>query len=392
MLVLGLCLLRLLKMLQSVAKCAAAKATARDIRKYEGRWRREKSSDVDGDLGVIMEKCANVKTDIKKAKLEVVALWRPKDATPFSFNTSDFSLLTRFLCFMGAGGVGRYGRTHKICQVTANADALFEEAAVLNDNFFNFLESNLDVGELCRGPVKKPDRAFQKVARKYYYDPRHLTDLVRCCVVCEYIRDVRRLLDQIFELCSIFGEEASGNVERNDTQNEDEEALLGGGHDGNSQPTFTLGSKWKNVGAIKPEGGRELSNFKLATALALKREFTSDEWIEFGVEDLGEEDFIKSGSSYFKPAAKVFKLCKIKDDFTREGLGYRFICLNLEVGWTIESESGDKLQFVTVKDFDKQHVRTHICEVQILLKSTYELLKIGGCHGNFIKARNMLSQ
>ena len=71
-------------------------------------------------------------------------------------------------------------------------------------------------------------------------------------------------------------------------------------------------------------------------------------------------------------------------DFTGEGLGYRYICLNLQVGWTIESESGDKLHFVTVKDFDKKRVRTHICEVQFLLRS-YDL-KIGGCHDNFVRA------
>lgn len=83
---------------------------------------------------------------------------------------------------------------------------------------------------------------------------------------------------------------------------------------------------------------------------------------------------IKSGSCYIKPVTNVFKLCKIKDDFTRDRLGYRFICLNLVVGLTIESESSDTLlQFVTVKDFDKEHVRSHICEVQVLLKSTYEL-------------------
>ena len=82
---------------------------------------------------------------------------------------------------------------------------------------------------------------------------------------------------------------------------------------------------------------------------------------------------------------------KAKDDFTGEGLGYWYICLNFQVGWTIESESGDTLHFVTVKDFDKEHVRTHICEVQLLLRSTYDL-KIGGCHDNFVKARNMLAQ
>ena len=84
-------------------------------------------------------------------------------------------------------------------------------------------------------------------------------------------------------------------------------------------------------------------------------------------------------------------MCKVKDDFTGEGLGYRYICLNLQVGWTIESESVDELTFVPVGDFDKKHVRTHICEVQLVLKSTYEL-KVSGFHDNFVKSRNMLAQ
>ena len=108
----------------------------------------------------------------------------------------------------------------------------------------------------------------------------------------------------------------------------------------------------------------------------------------------GEENSADAGIPEEEVAlvrTKVFKLCKVKNDFTRDGLGYRYICLNLEVGWKIESESGDKLHFVTVKDFDKKHVRTHICEVQLLLKSTYKL-KVGGCHDSFVEARNMLAQ
>ena len=160
---------------------------------------------------------------------------------------------------------------------------------------------------MCRGPIKKPDRAFQKVIRKYCRDVRCLTDLVRCCILPDSIDKVKHVLEQILELSVNFGE------------------------------------KYK--------------------------------------EDQYEETNLK-----------IFKLCKIKDDFTREGLGYRYICLNLEVGWTIESESGDKLHFVTVKDFDKKHhVRTHVCEVQLLLRSTYDL-KVDGCHDNFVKARNMLAQ
>ena len=66
--------------------------------------------------------------------------------------------------------------------------------------------------------------------------------------------------------------------------------------------------------------------------------------------------------AYFRVVAKVFKLYKIKVNFTREGLGYRYVCLNLEVGWKIESESEDGLKFVSFPDIDKKHVRTHFCE------------------------------
>ena len=89
--------------------------------------------------------------------------------------------------------------------------------------------------------------------------------------------------------------------------------------------------------------------------------------------------------------AKFFKLCKVKENFTRHGLGFRYVNLNLEVAWTVESESGTNLRFVSITDFEKKHVRSHICEVQVVLKSTYDL-KVGGCHESFVTARNMLSQ
>jgi len=310
-------------LLHRQAKRTAAKAISLDIQEYDRVWR-AKISDSGEDLKKIKKLCADASSDIKRKRDEIASLWRSKDTIPLSFKATDFSLLERFCFWIGLSCLGRYGRTRKVCQITNNADMLFEEATVLNDDFFDFLESNIDIGEVCPGPVKRPDRAFQKVARKYYYDPRHLTDLVRCCILLESVSDVRRVLDHIFKLSLVFGEEASNSAEGNEPINEDEEALLGGGGDNDQKPT-------------------------------------------------------------------IFKLCKVKDDFTRDGLGYRYICLNLEVGWTIESESGDGLHFVTVKDFDKKHVRTHICEVQILLKSTYDL-KVGGFHDNFVMARNILAQ
>ena len=48
---------------------------------------------------------------------------------------------------------------------------------------------------------------------------------------------------------------------------------------------------------------------------------------------------------------------------TTETIGYCDININLEVGWTIESESDETLQFVSVDQFRKGGIRTHICEV-----------------------------
>lgn len=48
---------------------------------------------------------------------------------------------------------------------------------------------------------------------------------------------------------------------------------------------------------------------------------------------------------------------------TTDKIGYRDININLEVGWTIESESDEILQFVNVDQFKKGGIRTHICEV-----------------------------
>lgn len=89
---------------------------------------------------------------------------------------------------------------------------------------------------------------------------------------------------------------------------------------------------------------------------------------------------------------KHFVLCQIKDRFTtQQAIGYRDICMHLEVGWTILSESENYLHFVTVEDFGEKGIRTHICEVQLMLNSMYNL-KIGGCHENFVLARNFLSR
>lgn len=53
----------------------------------------------------------------------------------------------------------------------------------------------------------------------------------------------------------------------------------------------------------KPKEGHELSNTRLALALASKTEFTHEEVNDFGIDGLRTDHYIKVGTSYFRPAA-----------------------------------------------------------------------------------------
>ena len=315
--------------LSKVSVHSAKLVTYQDNVMYNQSWdevKQQANSRV--DLEEIQSMCRDARLEITQNRNQIAAMWRSKDLTPLFCIPSDLSLLERFLFWIRWDGAGRYSKAGKIRQMTADIDMLFEEAAVLNDKFFAFLEARIRVGRLCRGPVKRPDRAFQKVVRKYHRDARCLTDLVRCCILLESIEDVRRALSQILEISVVFGEEEGRRIRHAD------EASSGPRH--------------------SAAHGDEEHQGLVANS-------------------------------------KFVKLCKVKDNFTPDEVGFRFVGLNLEVGWTIESESVDELTFVPVGDFDKKHVRTHICEVQLVLKSTYEL-KVSGFHDNFVKSRNMLAQ
>jgi len=62
------------------------------------------------------------------------------------------------------------------------------------------------------------------------------------------------------------------------------------------------GLKWQIIGATQPTEGRELTNLRLSKSLISKLEFTENEWNAFAIShrDLRHDDFIKSGSSFFK--------------------------------------------------------------------------------------------
>eukprot|EP00966_Prymnesium_polylepis_P305543 7060771-Prymnesium_polylepis.1 len=61
------------------------------------------------------------------------------------------------------------------------------------------------------------------------------------------------------------------------------------------------GLEWCDAGAEEPKHSTELSNERLAQALKRRTKFAEDEWEAFGINELKEEHFIKSGDKYFKP-------------------------------------------------------------------------------------------
>ncbi|KAJ1495814.1 hypothetical protein T484DRAFT_3099726 [Baffinella frigidus] len=141
--------------------------------------------------------------------------------------------------------VGRWslrGGRDKARQRHGDIDLLFHEAAVINEPFLDLMASLLAgvkavdgeemrfcsgseewIGEalalrglaLKRGPIKKPDRALQKLVRVYGRDVAMLTDLVRCTVVAEDLKQVEQLMSTVdarslVGLAPLVEEEAQG--------------------------------------------------------------------------------------------------------------------------------------------------------------------------------------
>jgi len=75
------------------------------------------------------------------------------------------------------------------------------------------------------------------------------------------------------------------------------------------------GFKWRNAGTTHPTSGRLLTSSGLSDALMNKAEFTQEEWIAFGITELGIDDYIKSADSYFKPAVQTVS-CELLFDST----------------------------------------------------------------------------
>jgi hypothetical protein len=73
------------------------------------------------------------------------------------------------------------------------------------------------------------------------------------------------------------------------------------------------------------------------------------------------------------------------------GIDSFYLVSLLQVAWTISSEIGNgELDFVPVGLWRSNDVRMHICEVQLILKSTYDVKAAGG-HDKFVEVRNLIS-
>ena len=122
------------------------------------------------------------------------------------------------------------------------------------------------------------------------------------------------------------------------------------------------GLKWMLAGATKPTTGRELSNAELAQALERSSAFTQAEWDAFGIRDLGPDDFIKVGQSYFTSTGSGLDAAELKAAFYVMGLQYTDEEIDLimkefdiDSSGTIELKEWEKLVYAGLKRKDPDH-------------------------------------
>lgn len=122
------------------------------------------------------------------------------------------------------------------------------------------------------------------------------------------------------------------------------------------------GLKWMLAGATKPTTGRELNNAELAQALERSSAFTQAEWDAFGICDLGPDDFIKVGQSYFTSTGSGLDAAELKAAFYVMGLQYTDEEIDLimkefdiDSSGTIELKEWEKLVYAGLKRKDADH-------------------------------------
>ncbi len=101
--------------------------------------------------------------------------------------------------------------------------------------------------------------------------------------------------------------------------------------------TSTLGSKWEECGTDMPKGSRLLTTAELAKALKEKKEFTCQEWEEFGIKDLQTNDVVKVGSEHFKPVASTNTIIHLDNGETETTEAK--VCVKVEKGLVLIKSS-----------------------------------------------------
>jgi len=185
--------------------------------------------------------------------------------------------------------------------------------------------------ELLWGPIKRPQRALEKVVRTFRRDAWCLTDLCRATLVFDHFWQLRRAFDVImkksvvgFEVGSTYGADLHHRRQR-----------------------FSFRGHRTN-----PKHAEELDMDKMFRVTRVKNRF-DDSSPEYDAQ-----------------------------------VGYRNVALSIEVGWV--SNQG-VVDFVPVREWEFQQAERHICEVQLLLMSLYEAIGKDG-HRTYCDWRNIMTQ
>jgi len=97
--------------------------------------------------------------------------------------------------------VDEYTQSGKRLQREDSINVLFQQAQLLNSLFHAEIQALLQsFGDVCHfepGPIKTPARAIEKVVRRYYRRPSHLTDIVRCRVFFKDFQSVSHFVEDI---------------------------------------------------------------------------------------------------------------------------------------------------------------------------------------------------
>ena len=178
------------------AKFKAYQLAKRDVESSEAKWKKLTSDDTNCKALDELAEAAHA----KKAVLD--AQYKDHVARSSYFARLLFVLRTIDDKFASS----QWGGTVKVRQVHKNLDVLFAHAALINLPFQNLAASILlasGASSVIRGPVKKPERAIEKVVRSYRRDSGCLTDLVRCTCTADSCEQLLNVTKAIFDNCEV---------------------------------------------------------------------------------------------------------------------------------------------------------------------------------------------